>query len=105
MALVSVVTFKDFEPQHDYHLCRIHKTEETSGGLIIPEDARSELQPYCEIIASGPGTWNGGSFVETRLKPGDFIMPRPTSALMTFSVRGEQLCLVRENEVVGKVVP
>lgn len=70
---MGIHAFSTFEPQGTYYLVRRIQHTETKSGLVLPGEAGKDFQPYCEIVAAGPGRHDGERFVEMLYKPGDFI--------------------------------
>jgi chaperonin GroES len=106
------------KPLHDWALIRPAAAEErTKGGIIIPDTAKEKPQEGV-ILAIGegrytepeePGTHRGKKsskekiFVKTTLKPGDRVIYEKYAA-RKIEMDGEELVLVREEDVLGQMV-
>jgi len=109
------------KPLHDWALVRPSTAgERSSGGIIIPDTAKEKPQEGV-ILAIGEGRYeepegNGGRkgkggskdskdkvFVKTTLKPGDRIIYEKYAGRKV-ELNGEELILVREDDVLGQMV-
>jgi len=105
-------------PLHDWALVRpATANERTAGGLIIPDTAKEKPQEGV-ILAIGEGRFkepddHGArrgkesskekTFVKTTLKPGDRIIYEKYAGRKV-ELNGEELVLVREEDVLGQMV-
>jgi chaperonin GroES len=105
-------------PLHDWALVRPTTAgERTTGGIIIPDTAKEKPQEGV-ILAIGEGRYeepesDGGRkskgtpkekvFVKTTLKPGDRIIYEKYAGRKV-ELNGEELILVREDDVLGQMV-
>jgi chaperonin GroES len=80
----------------------IEADAKTPGGLVIPDTAR-EKSLRGKVVAVGPGGRNKkGERVAIDLKPGDEILyDRYAGAKVT--VEGQELLILREDEILGRV--
>jgi chaperonin GroES len=106
------------KPLHDWALIRPAAAEDrTAGGIIIPETAKGKPQEGV-ILAIGqgrytepdePGVRKGNKssqekiFVKTTLKPGDRVIYEKYAG-RNIEMDGEELILVREEDVLGQMV-
>ena len=100
-------------PLHDWVVIRPGKAQDrTAGGIVIPDVAKEKPQEW-EVLAVGEGRFEkeqdetGKSkgkekkFIKTILKPRDRVMYEKYSARKV-EVNGEDLVMVREEEVLGR---
>jgi chaperonin GroES len=106
------------KPLHDWALIRPSSAQETTkGGLIIPDTAKEKPQEGV-VLAIGEGRYTEpdepGShrskkstkekvFVKTTLKPGDRVIYEKYAG-RKIELDGEELVLVREEDVLGQMV-
>ena len=100
-------------PLHDWVVIRPGKAQDrTAGGIVIPDVAKEKPQEG-EVLAVGEGRFEKEKdekskskekerkFIKTTLKPGDRVMYEKYSAKKV-EVNGEELVMVREEEVLGR---
>lgn len=94
-----------FRPLHDRVLVkRVKEEEKTRGGIIIPETAQEKPQEG-EVVAVGPGTRDeDGERIELDVKVGDRILFGKYSG-QTVKVEGEELLVMREEDIMGVIEP
>jgi chaperonin GroES len=106
------------KPLHDWALVRPTTAgERTPGGIIIPDTAKEKPQEGV-VLSIGEGRYeepdgDGGRkskgaskekvFVKTTLKPGDKIIYEKYAGRKV-ELNGEELVLVREEDVLGQMV-
>ncbi|EQB03991.1 chaperonin GroES [Sphingobium wenxiniae] len=92
-----------FRPLHDRVVVRrIEAEEKTSGGIIIPDNAREKPQEG-EIVAVGPGARDdNGSLVELSVKAGDRILFGKWSGTEV-KIDGEDLLIMKESDILGVI--
>lgn len=91
------------EPLHDRVVIRALPEETmTPGGLHIPDVAK-EKPVQGEVIAVGPGRWERGQLVPMSLRVGDRVIYGKYTGTQV-ELEGETLILLRETDVLGKVV-
>jgi chaperonin GroES len=74
--------------------------QKTSGGIIIPDNAKEKPQKG-EVIAVGPGKVNDkGQKIEMTLKKGDKILYGKYSG-SEITVDGKEYLIVRESDVLA----
>ena len=79
---------------------RVEKEQKTAGGIIIPDTAK-EKPAEGEIIAVGPGrTGEDGKPIPLDVKEGDLVLFAKYAGTEV-SVEGEDLLLMREDEILG----
>lgn len=95
----------EIRPQHDRVVIRrLPETEQTVGSIIVPEKAREKPQRGT-VIAVGHGRMDDeGRRIPLDVKPGDLVLfAKYTSAELT--VHGEDLLIIREDEVLAVLDP
>ena len=92
-----------FRPLHDRVVVkRIDAEEKTTGGIIIPDTAKEKPQEG-EVIAVGPGARDeSGKLIPIDLKAGDRILFGTWSGT-EIKIEGEDLIIMKENDVMGVV--
>jgi len=106
------------KPLHDWALIRPSSADErTKGGIIIPDTAKEKPQEGV-VLAIGEGRYTEPDeprshkgktsakekvFVKTTLKPGDRVIYEKYSG-RKIELDGEELVLVREEDVLGQMV-
>lgn len=79
---------------------RVESEEKTSGGLIIPDNAK-EKPAEGEVIAVGAGARDdGGNRLPMDLKAGDRILFGKWSGTEV-TIDGEELLIMKESDVMG----
>ena len=88
-------------PLHDRVLVkRIEQEEKTTSGLVIPDTAKEKPQQG-KVIAVGDGKMlENGERVPVDVKPGDRILFGKYSG-SDIKIAGEELLIVREDEILG----
>ena len=79
----------------------LEETEQTRGGLFIPDTAKEKPQQG-EIIAVGPGRFDEGTRVPMDLKVGDKVLYGKYSGTEV-TIDGEQLLILRESDVLAVI--
>lgn len=97
-------TRQKIEPLGDRVLIRLAEApDKSAGGLYIPEMARDTPQ-IAEVVAVGPGhVTDTGILVPMRIKVGERVLVGKYSG-MKFTVDDEELTMVRETDIVGRVI-
>ncbi|WP_184160754.1 co-chaperone GroES [Sphingomonas kyeonggiensis] len=92
-----------FRPLHDRVVVRrIEAEEKTSGGIIIPDNAKEKPQEG-EVVAVGPGVRNeNGTLVELAVKAGDRILFGKWSGTEV-KIDGEDLLIMKESDILGVI--
>ncbi|MDM7915834.1 MAG: co-chaperone GroES [Candidatus Eisenbacteria bacterium] len=79
---------------------RIEETEETRGGIIIPDTAK-EKPMQGEVIAIGPGrTLDDGKVQKLEVKEGDRVLMSKYAGTEV-KIDGEEYLILREDDVLG----
>jgi len=73
----------------------------TESGLIIP-GSRGEKPTRGEIMATGPGKYEYGVWIEVELVKGDEVMFEAHTGT-PLNVDGEEYIMMRDNEVIAIV--
>jgi len=78
--------------------------EKSSGGILIPGEAQ-EKSLFCQVVAVGHGYLDPatGNLVPLKTQVGDVILIGKWSGEET-KVDGEDMLIVRESDIVGKVL-
>jgi len=94
-------TYVSFTPLHDRVLVRrIEGDSKTSGGLIIPDNAKEKPQEG-EIVAVGAGAkGEDGDRIALDVKTGDRILFGKWPGTET-KLDGEDLMIMKENDILG----
>lgn len=79
----------------------IDSEEQTKGGLFITGNAQDKPE-IAEVIAVGPGGVIDGNEVKMELKVGDHVIMGKFAGT-NVKIDGEQLIILRQNEVIAKV--
>ena len=89
------------KPLYDRLLVRrVEEGEQVKGGIIIPDSAKEKPQE-AEIIAVGNGKrLDDGKIVPLDVKAGDKVLIGKYSG-NDITVEGEELVILREDEVLG----
>lgn len=92
-----------FTPLHDRVLVRrIEGDEKTSGGLIIPENAKEKPQEG-EVISVGAGARDeDGDRIAMDIKAGDRILFGKWSGV-EIKLENEDLLIMKESDVLGVI--
>ncbi len=90
-----------FTPLHDRVLVRrIEGDEKTSGGLIIPDNAKEKPQEG-EVVSVGAGARDdGGDLIPMAVQSGDKILFGKWSGT-EIKLDGEDLLIMKESDVLG----
>jgi chaperonin GroES len=91
------------KPLHDRVLIkRLESDQVSAGGIIIPDTAQEKTQ-YGTVIATGEGKLlNDGSTRILNVKEGDKIIFGKFSGT-EINVSGEELLILREEEILGRL--
>ena len=90
-----------FTPLHDRVLVRrIEGDEKTSGGLIIPDNAKEKPQEG-EVVSVGAGAKDeAGARIAIDVKAGDKILFGKWSGT-EIKINGEELLIMKESDILG----
>lgn len=90
-----------FKPLHDRVLVRRNEQEsKTSGGIIIPDNAK-EKPIEGTVISVGPGTRDdAGKLVPLDVKAGDTVVFGKWSGT-EIKLNGEDLLIMKESDIFG----
>lgn len=90
-----------FTPLHDRVLVRrIEGDEKTSGGLIIPDNAKEKPQEG-EVVSVGDGARDEtGARIAMDVKAGDKILFGKWSGT-EIKIDGEELMIMKESDILG----
>jgi len=102
------------KPLQDWAVIKPREPEEkTAGGIVIPDVAKERPQEG-KVLAIGEGRFKEKkdkkgkviekTFVKTVLKPGDRVMYEKYGA-RRITLEGEEIVMVREEEVLGRFEP
>jgi len=79
----------------------LEETNQTRGGLFIPENAKEKPQQG-EIVAVGPGRFEEGNRVPMDVKVGDKVLYGKYSGTEV-TIDNEQLLILRESDVLAVI--
>ena len=90
-----------FKPLHDRVLVRrVEQDSKTSGGIIIPDNAK-EKPIEGEVIAVGSGARDdSGSLIALDVKAGDTVIFGKWSGT-EIKINGEDLLIMKESDIFG----
>jgi chaperonin GroES len=90
-------------PLHDRVIVkRLEEERKTASGIVIPDTA-AEKPDQGEVIAVGPGKRNDrGDLVAMDVKVGDRVLFGKYSG-QTVKVEGEELLVMREEDIMGVI--
>ena len=90
-----------FKPLHDRVLVRrTEGDEKTSGGLIIPDNAK-EKPAEGEIVSCGDGARkDSGELIDMAVSAGDKVLFGKWSGTEV-TVDGEELLIMKESDILG----
>jgi chaperonin GroES len=90
-------------PLHDRVIVkRLDNERKTASGIVIPENV-AEKPDQGEVVAVGPGKKDdNGKLIAMDLKVGDRVLFGKYSG-QTVKVEGEELLVMREEDVMGVV--
>ena len=90
-------------PLGDRVVLKQHEAEETTkSGIVLPGNAQEKPQ-QAEIIAVGPGGIVDGKEVEMQVAVGDKVIYSKYAGTEV-KLDGEEFIVVRQNDIVAKVV-
>ncbi len=76
----------------------IPNAEKSSGGILLPENAKYPTQKG-KVIAVGPGLYQNGVLVSTTVKVGDTVIVLKDAGI-EMQIDGEKIRVAREGEVI-----
>jgi chaperonin GroES len=90
-------------PLHDRVIVkRLEEERKTASGIVIPDTA-AEKPDQGEVIAVGPGKRNDkGDLIAMDVKVGDRVLFGKYSG-QTVKVEGEELLVMREEDIMGVI--
>jgi chaperonin GroES len=81
---------------------RLEEEQKTAGGIIIPDTAKEKPQKG-EIIAAGPGKKDeDGKVIPLDVKAGDKVLFSKYAGT-EIKVEGEELLIMREDDIMGVI--
>lgn len=81
---------------------RLEEETKTAGGIIIPDTAKEKPQKG-EIVAAGPGKKNeDGKVQPLDIKAGDKVLFSKYAGT-EIKVEGEELLIMREDDIMGVI--
>ena len=89
--LFDKIVIKEIEPE-----------EKTPSGIVLPGPAQEKPQ-LALVVAVGPGGLIDGKEIKMVLNKGDKII-YPKYAGSEFKIKGETLIVLRQSDVLGKIV-
>lgn len=88
-----------FRPLHDRVLIERIEEEVTSGGIVIPDNAK-EKPSRGKVIAAGDGKVVDGKAVAMTVKVGDIVMFGKYSG-NEIKIDGTEYVVMREDDIMG----
>ncbi len=79
----------------------LEETEQTKGGIFIPDTAKEKPQ-HGEIIAVGPGRYEDGKLIPMGVKVGDKVLYGKYAGT-EITHEGESFLILRESDVLAIV--
>ena len=79
----------------------LEETEQTRGGLFIPDTAKEKPQQG-EVVAVGPGKYEDGKLVPMGVKVGDKVLYGKYSGTEV-TIDGDALLILRESDVLAVI--
>ena len=89
-------------PLHDRVVIRRMEAETTSSGGIVIPDTSKDKPIRGEVIAVGPGKPVDGKTLPVDVKPGDEVLFGKYAGTEV-TVEGEELVVMREDDIMGVV--
>ncbi|MFN3716603.1 MAG: co-chaperone GroES [Thiobacillus sp.] len=91
-------------PLHDRVIVKRKEEErKTASGIVIPDSASTEKPDQGEILAVGPGKKDDqGKLIPLDVKVGDTVLFGKYAG-QTVKVDGEELLVMREEDIMGVV--
>jgi len=91
----------DLKPLEDRIVIKpLDAEEKTSGGIIIPDNAKEKPQKG-EVVAVGPGKYSdSGNRIDMTLKKGDTVLYGKYSGTEV-KIEGEDHLIMRESDVLA----
>lgn len=92
-----------FEALADYVLIEVLETNETAGGIVLPEGHEPDM-PMGRVVSVGPGMHtNTGELIPVALKEGDTVFLAFNGGCGRVMHNGKKHVVVREPQICGKV--
>ena len=89
------------KPLHDRVLVRrMESDEKTSGGLIIPENAKEKPSEGLVVSCGEGARKDSGELIEMAVKAGDTILFGKWSGTEV-TLDGEELLMMKESDIMG----
>ena len=88
------------KPLHDRVVVRAQDSEtRTESGIVIPDNAK-EKPTTGEVLAVGPGHYNGSTFVATTVTTGMKVLFGQYAG-QKVKVDGEEVTILREDDILA----
>lgn len=95
------MALKVIKPLGNQVVIQRHKSEESVGGIYLPESAKKESK-MGTVVAVGPGKKNTkGELEVSQLKVGDEVLFQTFSGVEMESDQGEELLILSEDDILG----
>ena len=90
------------KPLHNYVLLeRLEEQTTTSGGIIIPDNAK-EKPVRGKVVAAGPGEYKDGLLVPLNVRPGDTILfAKWAASANEIKLDGKDYIIIKETDILG----
>lgn len=90
-------------PKHNNVLLKLIQEESKHQGNILIPDMGGEKPNYCEVIATGKGTYTmTGVFVETTTVVGEKVII-PSFGGTKFMYEGEEYIIVKDTDILATI--
>jgi co-chaperonin GroES (HSP10) len=96
----------DIDPADDMLLLReVERSDQTDGGIVIPEAAREQMMPHWVVVAKGPGrVTTAGTLVPVRFEVGQKVwISGERGQVYPVPGRRDRHALVSESAILASV--
>lgn len=94
----QIPSLDKFKFLQDKVLIRAIRADETTSGLVNPEQYEDKPE-FGIVVSAGPGKFlESGAFVDTRVKVGDMVFFEKYLSVQT-RINGEDFYIVREDDI------
>lgn len=91
------------KPEQDYVLVEEENdTEQTEGGIFLPQSASGEGIKFGSVRAVGPGRYENGQLIEVDFEPGQKVVWKDISEI-EFRFEGSRHTMVPADSIVATV--
>jgi len=90
-----------FEPLFDRVIILPDSQETvTEGGIIIPDSAEKEKVETGIVLFIGPGYWEHGHFIETKVKQSDIVLFGKFAGSET-TIEDKKILIMKERDIIA----